>query len=93
MTTGYFYFINDLYYEKFDGCGLMRNKESGEDGKHGRPCFYCFEQDGYYWMIPISSRIQKYKDIYDAKMEKYDGKFDGIRFEPKYKFDEFGYRA
>ncbi|MBQ2238426.1 MAG: hypothetical protein II321_03210 [Lachnospiraceae bacterium] len=80
MVTGNFYYINNDYYEKFQHCGLMGNKDEDEFGKHGRPCFYCFEQDGFYWMIPISSRIDKYKKLYTEKMERYNGKFDGIRF-------------
>lgn len=80
MITGNFYYINDEYYEKFDGCGLMGNKDEDEFGKHGRPCFYCFKQDGLYWMIPISSKVDKYKKLYDEKMERYNGNFDGIRF-------------
>lgn len=80
MITGNFYYINDAYYEKFHNCNLMGNKEEDELGRHGRPCFYCFEQDGLYWMIPILSQIRKYKDLYKEKMQRYNGKFDGIRF-------------
>lgn len=80
MVTGNFYYINNDYYEKFPNCGLMGNKNEDEFGKHGRPCFYCFEQDGFYWMIPISSKVDKYKKLYDEKQERYNGNFDGIRF-------------
>ncbi len=80
MVTGNFYYISDEYYEKFQGCELMGNKEDDESGKHGRPCFYCFEYEGFYWMIPISSQIGKYKQLYAEKMKRYNGKFDGIRF-------------
>ena len=50
MITGNFYYISDDYYEKFKNCGLMGNKAEDEEGKHGRPCFYCFRQDDLYWM-------------------------------------------
>ena len=80
MITGNFYYISDDYYEKFKNCGLMGNKAEDEEGKHGRPCFYCFRQDDLYWMVPISSQIEKYKKLYHEKMERYNGKFDGIRF-------------
>ena len=80
MITGNFYYLNDDYYEKFRNCGLMGNKDEDESGKHGRPCFYCFKQDGLYWMIPISSQIEKYRNLYNEKMQRYNGKFDGIRF-------------
>ena len=47
----------------------MGNKEEDLYGKHGRPCFYCFKQKDFYWMIPISSQIEKYKKLYDEKMD------------------------
>ena len=80
MITGNFYFINNEYYDKFNNCGLMGNKEQDENGNHGRPCFYCFEQDGLYWMIPISCQLEKYRKLYIEKMARYKGNFDGIRF-------------
>lgn len=39
----------------------MGNKDNDEAGVHGRPCFYCFEMDGYFWMVPISSKTEKYR--------------------------------
>ena len=57
----------------------MGNKEF-DNGAHGRPCFYCFKLDGYCWMIPISSKVDKYEKLYNEKMSRYKGKFDGIRF-------------
>ncbi len=39
----------------------MGNKDNDEKGVHGRPCFYCFEMEGYLWMVPISSKTEKYK--------------------------------
>lgn len=79
MESGKFYFIKSSFYEKFPNCGLMGNKEY-DNGEHGRPCFYCFEQDGYFWMIPISSKVAKYEALYNEKMKRYKGRFDGIRF-------------
>lgn len=78
MESGKFYFIKDEYYEKFSNCNIMGNKENDENGTHKRPCFYCFKFDGYYWMVPISSKVDKYTRIYEEKMEKYNGNYDGI---------------
>ena len=79
METGKFYFIKNEYYEKFENCNLLGNKiVNGE--LHGRPCYYCFEKDGLYWMVPISSKVEKYEHLYEQKMARYHGKFDGIRF-------------
>ena len=79
MKSGYFYFLTDKYCEQFADCGIMGNKESDQNGEHGRPCFYCYEYDGFYWFIPISSRITKYKSIYSQKILRYPN-YDGIRF-------------
>lgn len=80
MISGRFYYISDEYYEKFSNCNLMGNKDADENGEHGRPCFYCFEHEKYFWMIPISSQIDKFTDLYNEKMIRYNGNYDGIRF-------------
>ena len=79
MDSGKFYFIKNEYYEKFSNCGLMGNKSEDEYGRHGRPCFYCFAAEEFYWMIPISSKVEKYEAIYNEKTRKYPV-YDGIRF-------------
>ena len=80
MITGNFYYLKASYYEKFPNCNLIGNKADSGDERHDRPCFYCFEKDGIYWMIPISSQIEKYENLYNEKMQRYNGQFDGIRF-------------
>lgn len=42
---------------------LKGNKEES------RPHYYCFQDDidGIYWMIPLSSKIEKYKHIIEMK--------------------------
>lgn len=47
----------------------MQNKENGNK----RPCYYCFksrENDKIIWFIPISTKVYKYKKIYDKKIQK-----------------------
>ena len=41
--------------------------KGNKDGN--RPHYYCFEDSvsGLYWMIPLSSRIDKYKKIVENK--------------------------
>lgn len=43
---------------------LKGNKEAN------RPHYYCFKDEGtgLYWMIPLSSRIEKYKKIMNKKI-------------------------
>ena len=76
MKEGNFYYIKSEFFNALPDCGLMLNKS--DDGKHGRPCYYCFEYENLYWMIPISSKTDKYQKIYDYKVEK-RGFYDGIR--------------
>ena len=82
MTEGRFYFLSDEYYARFQNCGLMGNKEADKEGKpHGRPCLYMFldVRTGLYWMIPISSKIEKYERIFRKNINKY-GQCDFIVF-------------
>ncbi len=69
VQKGYFYFIKDDYFNKVKDKELMQNKESGMK----RPCFYCFRDsniDRLFWFIPISSKVSKYKAIYNKKIKK-----------------------
>lgn len=46
----------------------MKNKEDG----HGRPCFYSLKDNktGLYWLVPISSKVEKYKERYNKIISK-----------------------
>lgn len=79
METGHFYYIKDEFYDALPNCRLMTNKPDDSSGRHGRPCHYCFEDNGLYWMVPISSQVAKYEQIYNHKIEK-RGECDGIVF-------------
>jgi hypothetical protein len=54
---------------------------SGNRYSTGRPCFFSFidEKTQLYWMIPISSQVEKYKVYYNNKIVRY-GKCDTILF-------------
>lgn len=82
MGTAQFYFLSDQYYEDFPDDKLMKNKEliNGNVGK--RPCFYTFpdiKNPSIYWIVPISSKYEKFKKIEEQKVEKY-GECITIRF-------------
>ena len=79
MIKGHFYFIKDEFYEALSDCNLMSNKEVTQESMGGRPCHYCIEYNGLYWLIPISSKVDKYKRIYDQKVKK-RGRCDTLRF-------------
>ena len=58
-----FYIIKDKFFEDMFDPYLKGNKSEN------RPHYYCFEDDeaGLYWMIPLSSRIDKYQRIIENK--------------------------
>lgn len=70
VKEGYCYHIKDEFFIKFDSQNLLINKE--DNGY--RPHFYAirdFENNEILWMIPISSRIKKYKKIMNNKFSKF----------------------
>ena len=81
MANGHFYFLDDQYYTDFPDPQLMRNKENVNGLVHDRPCFCAFQDNatGLYWMIPISSQVQKFRAVYQQKVQKY-GFCDTIAF-------------
>lgn len=79
---GYVYHIKDEYFEKVRDSNLMQNKEGGTY----RPTFYCLRDNktSLLWMVPLSSRVEKFKAIHDKQVAKYGkcltivlGEFDG----------------
>ena len=66
---GYVYHIKDEYFEKVQDDNLMQNKE----GSTYRPTFYCLRDNktSLLWMVPLSSRVEKFKAIHDKQVHKY----------------------
>ena len=58
-----FYIISDKFFEDMSEPYLKGNKAGN------RPHYYCFEDasTGIYWMIPLSSKIDKYKRIMEKR--------------------------
>lgn len=82
MTKEKFYFLSDEYCEQFKNHGVMSNKEVSDDGLHRRPCFYSVvdsKNPNIFWMIPISSQVEKYKELLEEKLKKYRV-YDGLEF-------------
>ena len=66
VENGKFYFIKDEFFDIFKDYKLMQNKENGNK----RPCYFCFndpENKEIIWFVPISSKVDKYKVIYENK--------------------------
>ena len=69
IEDGKFYFIKDEFFNVFKGYKLMENKESGNK----RPCYFCFrdrKNKDIVWFVPISTKYEKYKKIYEDKKSK-----------------------
>ena len=80
MEIGHFYFIKDNFYIDFPNVNLMKNHQATENSEHNRPCFYSIKQNnGIIWLIPISSKVEKYKKITEHKILKY-GMCDTLDF-------------
>ena len=72
MKLGSFYFIEEHYFKEFPDERLMKNKEFINGVEHNRPAYYSFldTKTNIYWLIPISSQVDKYKKIYNDKISK-----------------------
>lgn len=78
IENGKFYFVKDEFFEKINDKTILLNKENGNK----RPCYYCFrdyDNNGIIWFVPISSKVEKYKKIYNYKISKFK-KVDTIVF-------------
>ena len=74
MPDAQLYFLSDQYYIDFPDDKLMKNKDTIDGIAHSRPCFLAFpdaKNPAIYWLVPISSRYEKYQKIAQAKIEKY----------------------
>lgn len=59
-----------------------QNKDTIDGVPHSRPCFFAFPDvrvPEIYWIVPISSKYEKYKRIEQDKIKKY-GRCNTIRF-------------
>lgn len=80
MKSNHFYFISPKYFTDFPVSTIMGNHPSVSGQPHNRPCYFAFTNDSaIFWVIPISSKVPKFKKIYSDKVKKY-GKCDTIEF-------------
>lgn len=67
IKTGYIYHIKDDFFNKVNAKGLMINHENG----HARPTYFTIRDKDILWFIPLSSKVEKYKNIINKKVRKY----------------------
>ena len=83
IQEGYFYHLMDSFFREVNDKTLMSNKENGGY----RPHFFSIrdkKNPDIFWMVPISSRYEKYKAFREMQVKKYGrctkvvlGKFAG----------------
>lgn len=71
MNIGHFYFLRSDYFTEFPSTNLMSNNATAEGQPHNRPYFIAFSENGFYWAIPISSKVGKFSEIYARKVAKH----------------------
>ena len=70
VNEGYFYHIRDEFFSLVQDRYLMANKENGAYRPH-----YLAVQDSHYtdiyWMIPVSSKVQKFRALCEQQKRRY----------------------
>ncbi|GHU81423.1 hypothetical protein FACS1894191_8300 [Clostridia bacterium] len=69
IKPGYVYHIKDTYFDAVKDDKLMRNYEAGAY----RPTYFCVkdEKTGLLWVIPMSTRVEKYAAIVQKDVDRY----------------------
>ena len=70
MVTGNFYYINNDYYEKFQHCGLMGNKDKDEFNFEDNAAMYVyagtilrFKEQQFKEIVPAEVHVIRFGDI------------------------------
>lgn len=74
MSDARLYFLSNRYYIDFPDKNLMYNKKMAGGRPHGRPCFLAFRDtlnQAIYWVVPISSKYEKYRQLAQQKEQRY----------------------
>jgi len=69
-----FCFLQDQYFIDFPDKGLMRNHVQINGRRHDRPCYFWMRDNknqDILWLIPISTKVQKYTNIMNKKINRY----------------------
>lgn len=64
-----FYILKDKFFAEMNDPYLKNNKDGN------RPFYYCVKEESnfneIYWMIPLSSRVEKYQGIIKSKLQNH----------------------
>lgn len=67
VQTGYLYHIKDEFFDVVNDDNLMSNHERGKK----RPTYFTIKDGDILWFIPLSSKVEKYQNIVNKKIEKH----------------------
>ena len=67
IETGYLYHVKDEFFDKVNSSNVMINHENG----HSRPSYLAIKEKDILWLIPLSSKVEKYQKIINFKENKY----------------------
>ena len=67
VKTGYIYHIKDEFFDIVNDNNLMTNHERGKK----RPTYFTIKENNILWFIPLSSKIEKYKEIVNKKISRF----------------------
>jgi len=76
VRKGFVYHIRDEYFDLVRGCGIKNIAENGKTF----PAFCCSKDhdNDLLWMVPASTKIEKYKAIAEKELCKYDHCFSVV---------------
>ena len=67
IKTGYLYHIKDEFFDIVGDENLMTNHERGKK----RPTYFTIKDEDILWFIPLSSKVEKYRNIVNNKINKF----------------------
>ena len=67
VKTGYLYHIKDEFFDVVNDDNLMTNHERGKK----RPTYFTIKDEDILWFIPLSSKVEKYRNIVNNKINKF----------------------
>lgn len=72
MITGNLYFIKDEFITLYGESGALSDSRGKDGGKRPFLCVFADrDAPNIYWLIPVSSRVEKYQKIWLQKMKQH----------------------
>lgn len=68
VIAGNLYFVSDIFFEKVQDPHLKKNYDNTK-----RPHYFAFRDEisGLYWLVPCSSKVEKFETLIRKKQEQH----------------------